>query len=60
MTSNLLCIFESRDSDGETIPDEDYSSISEQKQKVNSWHVGSNYPQLSEGPNINLKYFKKK
>ena len=61
MTSNLLRLFESRDSDGETIPDEDYSSIiSEQKQKVNSWHVGSNYPQLSEGPNINLKYFKKK
>ncbi len=28
---------------------------------MNSWHVGeSNYPKLSDGPNINLKYFKKK
>ena len=61
MSSNYLCLFESRDSDAQTLPDEDYSSISGEKKKVNSWHVGtSNYPKLSEGPNINLKYFKKK
>jgi hypothetical protein len=59
MRSNNLCLFESRDSEAETIPDEDYSILSEKK-KVNSWHVGtSNYPRLNEGPNINLKYFKK-
>lgn len=59
MRSNNLCLFESRDSEAETIPDEDYSILSEKK-KINSWHVGtSNYPRLAEGPNINLKYFKK-
>ena len=32
-----------------------------QKKEINSWHVGvSNRLKLSEGPNINLKYFKKK
>ena len=61
MTSNHLCLFENRDSEAETIPDEDYNLIGRQKKEVNSWHVGvSNRPQLSEGPNINLKYFKKK
>jgi len=61
MSSNYMCLFERRDSDAQTLPDEDYSSISGEKKKVNSWHVGtSNYPKLSEGPNINLKYFKKK
>ena len=62
MTTNHLCLFESRDSEAETIPDEDYNSLlSRHKKEVNSWHVGeSNRPKLSEGPNINLKYFKKK
>ena len=61
MMSNHLCLFESRDSEAETIPDEDYNSIFGQKKKVNSWYVGlSNNPTLSEGPNINLKYFKKR
>lgn len=61
MITNRLCLFESRDSEEETIPDEDYSLISKEKTILNSWHVGeSNYPKLSDGPNINLKYFKKK
>ena len=61
MISNHLCLFENRDSEAETIPDEDYNLISRHKKEINSWHVGvSNRPQLSEGPNINLKYFKKK
>jgi hypothetical protein len=61
MITNRLCLFESRDSEEETIPDEDYSLISQKKTTLNSWHVGeSNYPKLSDGPNINLKYFKKK
>ena len=61
MITNRLCLFESRDSEEETIPDEDYSLISKEKTTLNSWHVGeSNYPKLSDGPNINLKYFKKK
>ena len=56
-----LCFYENRESEDETIPDEDYNSLCEQKKKVNSCHVGfSNYPKLSEGPNINLKYFKKR
>ena len=60
MITNRLCLFESRDSEEETIPDEDYSLISKEKTTLNSWHVGeSNYPKLSDGPNINLKYFKK-
>ena len=59
MIHNHICLFENRDSEEETIPDEDYSILSEKK-KINSWHVGtSNYPRLAEGPNINLKYFKK-
>ena len=50
-----LCYFETRDSECETIPDEDYNSLCGQKKKVNSCHIGlSNYPKLSEGPNINL------
>ena len=62
MTSNHLCLFESRDSEAETIPDEDYNNLLwRNKKEVNSWHVGvSNRPKLTEGPNINLKYFKKK
>ena len=61
MITNRLCLFESRDSEEETIPDEDYSLISQKKTTLNSWHVGeSNYPKLSDSPNINLKYFKKK
>ena len=62
MTSNHLCLFESRDSEAETIPDEDYNNLlGRNKKEVNSWHVGvSNRPKLNEGPNINLKYFKKK
>ena len=57
MITNRLCLFESRDSEEETIPDEDYSLISKEKTTLNSWHVGeSNYPKLSDGPNINLKY----
>jgi hypothetical protein len=62
MTTNHLCLFESRDSEAETIPDEDYNNLlGRNKKEVNSWHVGvSNRPKLNEGPNINLKYFKKK
>ena len=61
MINNHLCFFESRDSEEETIPDEDYSLLGKHKKEVNSWHVGvSNRPKLSEGPNINLKCFKKK
>jgi len=62
MTTNHLCLFESRDSEAETIPDEDYKNfLGRNKKEVNSWHVGvSNRPKLNEGPNINLKYFKKK
>lgn len=61
MASKHLCLFESRDSEEETIPDEDYNLISRKKKEINSWHVGiSNRPKLTEGPNINLKYFKKK
>ena len=61
MSNNRLCLFETRDSEEETIPDEDYSISSRGKRAVNSWYVGeSNYPRLSDGPNINLKYFKKK
>ena len=61
LANNPLCLFESRDSEAETIPDEDYNLMCRQKKEVNSWHVGaSNRPKLVEGPNINLKYFKKK
>jgi hypothetical protein len=61
MSNNRLCLFETRDSEEETIPDEDYSLPGREKRVVNSWYVGeSNYPRLSDGPNINLKYFKKK
>ena len=61
MTSNHLCLFESRESEDETIPDEEYNLTGGNKKQINSWHVGvSNRPKLSEGPNINLKYFKKK
>ena len=62
MNNNHLCLFESRDSEAETIPDEDYNNLlGRNKKEVNSWHVGvSNRPKLNEGPNINLKYFKKK
>ena len=62
MSNNRLCLFESRDSEEEeTIPDEDYNLISREKRAVNSWYVGqSNYPRFKDGPNINLKYFKKK
>ena len=62
MTTKHLCLFESRDSEAETIPDEDYNNLLRRnKKEVNSWHVGvSNRPKLNEGPNINLKYFKKK
>ena len=59
MAFNHLCLFEfkDRDSEAETIPDEEYN---ERKKKLNSWYVGeSNVPRLTEGPNINLKYFKK-
>ena len=62
MTTNHLCLFENRDSEAETIPDEDYNNLlGRNKKEVNSWHVSfSNRPKLTEGPNINLKYFKKK
>ena len=61
MSNNRLCLFETRDSEEETIPDEDYSLSGREKRAVNSWYVGeSNYPRLNDGPNINLKYFKKK
>ena len=61
LVNNRLCLFENRDSEAETIPDEDYNLMCRQKKEVNSWHVGaSNRPKLAEGPNINLKYFKKK
>ena len=61
LVNNHLCLFENRDSEAETIPDEDYNWACRQKKEVNSWHVGaSNRPKLAEGPNINLKYFKKK
>ena len=62
MIKNHLCLFESRDSEAETIPDEDYNNLlGRNKKEVNSWHVGSsNRLKLNEGPNINLKYFKKK
>ena len=60
MTTHGISYFESRESDEETIPDEDYNLIARNKKAVNSCHVGvSNRPKLSEGPNINLKYFKK-
>ena len=59
MIFNHLCLFENRDSEAETIADEDYNILEKQKKEVNSWHVGlSNRPKLKEGPNINLKYFK--
>ena len=60
MTSKHLCFFEfkDRDSDAETIPDENYQ---DKIKKLNTWNVGkTNNLILSEGPNINLKYFKKK
>ena len=58
MTTNHTCFFENRESEEETIPDEDYNTRN--KKPVNSWHVGDNRPKLpSEGPNINLKCFKK-
>ena len=62
MTSNHLCLFESRDSEAKTIPDEDYNNLlGRNKKEVNDRHVGeSNRPKLNEVPNINLKYFKKK
>ena len=61
MSNNRICLFETRDSEEETIPDEDYSISRGEKRAVNSWYVGeSNYPRLNDGPNINLKYFKKK
>ena len=60
MTTHRICYFETRESDDETIPDEDYNLTGRNKKAINSWHVGvSNRPKLSEGPNINLKYFKK-
>ena len=60
MTTHRICYFETRESDEETIPDEDYNLTGRNKKAVNSWHVGvSNRPKLTEGPNINLKYFKK-
>jgi hypothetical protein len=59
MSSNI-CLFEKLDSEAETIPDEDYNLYYKQKKELNSWHVASNRPKLAEGPNINLKYFKKK
>ena len=57
--SNHLCLFEDRESEAETIPDEEYAFINNKREmKSNTWHVGvSNNPNL--GPNINLKYFKK-
>ena len=57
--SNHLCLFEDRESEAETIPDEEYAFITNKREmKSNTWHVGvSNNPNL--GPNINLKYFKK-
>ena len=59
MNSIHLGLFEDRESEAETIPDEGYNLInSQRKVKPNSWHVGEiNNP--SKGPNINLKYFKK-
>jgi len=61
MASEHLCRFERIESEDETLADEDYKSIlSSQKKKVGTSYVGSNYTNLSEGPNINLKYFKKK
>ena len=61
MSKNHICLFESRDSEEETIPDEEFNINGKNKKEVNSWHVGvSNRPKLREGPNINLKYFKKK
>ena len=62
MIKNHLCLFESRDSEEETIPDEDFNNfLCRNKKEVKSWHVSvSNRPKLNEGPNINLKYFKKK
>ena len=61
MIHNHICLFENRDSEEETIPDEEYNLTGRNKKEVNSWHVGvSNRPKLTEGPNINLKYFKKK
>ena len=60
MIHNHICLFENRDSEEETIPDEEYNLTGRNKKEVNSWHVGvSNRPKLTEGPNINLKYFKK-
>jgi hypothetical protein len=58
--SGQLCLFERLDSEADTIPDEDYNLYYKQKKDFNSWHVGgANRPKLAEGPNINLKYFKK-
>ena len=59
MNSIHLGLFDDRESEAETIPDEGYNLInSQRKVKPNSWHVGEiNNP--SKGPNINLKYFKK-
>jgi len=59
MTSKHLCPFESsnRDTELEIISDEECSP---KKEKVNSWYFGmSNSEKLKDGPNINLKYFKK-
>jgi len=59
MASKHLSSLESRnrDTDLEIISDEEFLP---KKEKVNSWYFGmSNSEKLKDGPNINLKYFKK-
>lgn len=58
MNTHHLCLFEDRESEAETLADENFSLLSEERKvKSNSWHVPG---EAEHGPNINLKYFKKK
>ena len=61
MQFHFNCNFETKMSEAETNPDEDYNIFHTAKKKSESVIFNEGYSnKFGEGPNINLKYFKKK
>ena len=60
MLSNFIILSENKDSEAETNPDDDCNILNSRQKKCNILsHNRQDYIKAGEGPNINLKYFKK-
>ena len=60
MLSNHFIVLENKDSEAETNPDEDYNILNNLNKELNIFNaIIQKDLKIKEGPNINLKYFKK-